>query len=287
MNNALKVSNLQKNYKDFTLGSISIDLPEGHIMGFVGQNGAGKTTTIRLILNMMQRDAGEIKIFGLDNINDEQKIKQDVGVVFDDVYFADGWKVSEVEQAIKGFYSNWSSKLYRHYADSFKLPMGKRVKELSRGMKMKLMLAAAMSHEAKLLILDEPTSGLDPVARDELLDILGEYISDGRKSILFSTHITSDLEKIADYITLIDRGKIFYSGAKDDLLESYYIVKGGTTDLTEPLRKKIVGLSKTGAGFTGLFRTSDSEYLPQEIGTEHPSIDDILIYISREGTSHE
>jgi ABC-2 type transport system ATP-binding protein len=148
----------------------------GYIMGFVGQNGAGKTTTIRLILNMINRESGEIKIFGLDSVQDEQKIKQDITVVFDDIFFVDGWKVREVERALKGFYSNWSSKLFNDYINSFHLPMNKKVKELSRGMKMKLMLAVAMSHKAKLLILDEPTSGLDPVARDELLEILGKYI---------------------------------------------------------------------------------------------------------------
>lgn len=252
MNNAIEIQKLCKSYKGFSLNNISFSLPMGYIMGFVGQNGAGKTTTIRLILNMINRDGGEIKIFGLDNVQDEQKIKQDIAVVFDDIYFVDSWKVREVERAIKGFYSNWSSKLFNQYISNFNLLMDKKVKELSRGMKMKLMLAVALSHEAKLLIFDEPTSGLDPVARNELLEILSKYIADGEKSILFSTHITSDLEKIADYITLIDHGNIFYTGTKDDLLESFCIVRGGPHDLTESLKKKIIGLTTNIAGFAGL-----------------------------------
>jgi len=159
-------------------------------MGFVGQNGSGKTTTIRLILNMTARNNGNIRIFGMDNILEEQKIKQGIAVVLDDIFFVESWKVYEVEKAVKGSYDNWDSTLFHQYLNSFNLPINKKVKDLSRGMKMKLMLAVAMSHDAKLLILDEPTSGLDPVARDELLEILSEYISDGQRSVLFSTHIT-------------------------------------------------------------------------------------------------
>lgn len=287
MNNALEIKNLRKDLKDFSLNNLSFSLPTGYIMGFVGQNGAGKTTTIRLILNMIARDSGSIKIFGMDNILDEQKIKQDIAVVFDDIFFVENWKVSEVEKALKSFYNNWSSTLFNQYVKKFHLPSDKKVKELSRGMKMKLMLAVAMSHDAKLLILDEPTSGLDPVARDELLEILRDYISDEQKSILFSTHITSDLEKIADHITLIEKGNIFYSGTKDDLLEGFYIIKGGPDDLTNPLREKIIGLNTNSIGFTGLLPVSEMKHLSKEIVTETPSIDEILVYISKGGGTHE
>ncbi len=286
MNNAIEIKQLEKHFKDFALKKVSFSLPLGYIMGFVGQNGAGKTTTIRLILNMLARDGGEIKMFGMDNITEEQKIKQDIGVVFDDVYFVNSWKVSEVEKAVGNFYVHWDHALYQQYIKSYDLPADKKVKELSRGMKMKLMLAVAMSHEAKLLILDEPTSGLDPVARDELLDILGEYISDGQKSILFSTHITSDLEKIADYITLIDHGRIFYSGTKDNLLESYHMIKGGPDDLTDPLKKKIFGLTINHNGFSGLIRKEDTHDLSKELVIESPTIDEILVYISKEDKKH-
>ena len=285
MNNAIEVKNLRKEYKDFSLNDISFSLPTGYIMGFVGQNGAGKTTTIRLMLNMTERAGGEISLLGMDNLRDEQRIKQDVGVVLDEIYFVNNWTVREVEQALKPFYDHWNSALYSQYAQQFRLPLDKKVKDLSRGMRMKLMLAVAMSHEAKLLILDEPTSGLDPVARDELLQILSDYI-DEEKSILFSTHNTTDLERIADYITLIDNGNIFYSGTKDDLIDSYRVVKGGPNDLLDPFREKIIGLTKNNTGFSGLIRASDGKYLPEEIVIEPPSIDEILVAISKREGSH-
>ncbi len=285
MNNAIEVSNLRKEYKDFTLNDISFSLPTGYIMGLVGQNGAGKTTSIRLMLNMTERAGGKVNLLGKDNMRDEQRIKQDVGVVLDEIYFFSNWTVREVEQVLKPFYVNWQSALYSQYAQQFRLPLNKKVKDLSRGIRMKLMLAVAMSHEAKLLILDEPTSGLDPVARDELLQILSDYI-DEEKSILFSTHNTTDLERIADYITLIDNGNIFYTGTKDDLIDSYRIVKGGPGDLLDGFREKIIGLTKNKTGFSGLIQASEGKYLPEAIVTAPPSIDEILVAISRRESNH-
>jgi ABC-2 type transport system ATP-binding protein len=287
MSNVLEISHLTKRYPGFTLDNISFSFPPGYIMGFVGQNGAGKTTTIRLMLNMTGRDRGDVKIFGMDNLRDEQEIKQNIGVVLDSIFFVENWTVAEVENVLKRIYMGWSSRLYRQYAENFRLPFKKRVKDLSRGMKMKLMLAVAMSHEARLLILDEPTSGLDPVARNELLEILSDYISDGEKSILFSTQITSDLEKVADYITLIDYGRIFYTGPKDDLIERFRIVKGGPDDLPDPLRAKIIGLTQKWTGFSGLLPISETKTLPDKIVTESPTIDEILVAISKDGGDHE
>ena len=284
MNNALEVRNLCKTYNDFSLDSISFTLPAGYIMGFVGQNGAGKTTTIRLILNMANRTGGEVKIFGLDNIEDELTVKQELAAVFDEICFVDVWRVREVEKVIKGFYSQWDSEQFAAYLKRFKLPPDKRVKDLSRGMKLRLMLAVAMSHNAKLLILDEPTSGLDPVARGELLDILREYISDGEKSVFFSTHITSDLEKIADYITLIDNGKMFFTGAKDDLETYFLIVKGGADDLTDSLKSQLIGLSSNTTGFSGLLPSSKPALLSDRLVTETSTIDEILVRISKGGS---
>jgi ABC-2 type transport system ATP-binding protein len=285
MNDAIEIKNLRKKYKDFALKDISFSLPTGYIMGLVGQNGAGKTTTIRLMLNMANRDGGEIKLLGMDNLPDEGSIKQDVGVVLDEIYFANNWTVRVVEGALKPFYVNWNSALFSQYSQQFRLPLDKKVKELSRGMRLKLMLAVAMSHEAKLLILDEPTSGLDPVARDELLQILSDYI-DEDKSILLSTHNTTDVERIADYITLIDNGNIFYSGTKDDLIDSYRVVKGGPDDLLDPFREKIIGLTKNNTGFSGLIPASEGKYLPEEVVTAPPSIDEILVAIGKEEHKH-
>jgi len=274
-------------HADFHLSSVSLTLPTGYIMGFVGQNGAGKTTTIRCILNMARRESGEIKIFGADNIADELEIKQELGTVFDEIFFVSSWRVQEVEKALHGFYKDWNTALYHDFLKEFDLPPDKKVDELSRGMKMKLMLAVAMSHGAKLLILDEPTSGLDPVAREELLDILQDYIADGEKSVFFSTHITSDLERIADYITVIERGTIFYTGTKDGLLEHFSIVTGSTDDLTDSVRDKIIGLEKTRTGFTGMVQSAQVKTLPAGIAAQPPTIDEILIHISKEGGRHD
>ncbi|MFR3174438.1 MAG: ABC transporter ATP-binding protein, partial [Clostridium sp.] len=199
MNNVLEINNITKDYKKFKIDNISFNLPKGYIMGFIGANGAGKTTTIKLILNMIKRDSGEIKVFGLDNIREEERIKEQIGVVFDECYYLEDWTLNDVEKAVSMFYKNWNSSIYEKYLKEFNLARDKKVKDLSRGMRMKLMIAVAFSHEAKLLILDEPTSGLDPVARDEFLDILRDYIEDEEKSVIFSSHITSDIEKIADY----------------------------------------------------------------------------------------
>ena len=276
----MEIEGLRKAFRDFSLKDVTFSVPKGYIMGLVGKNGAGKTTTIRLILNMLARDAGAVRVFGMDNVRDEQRIKQDVGVVFDEIFFVDSWRVSDVERALKGFYSRWSSMAYAGYLQRFGLAADKRVRELSRGMKLKLMLAVAMSHEARLLILDEPTSGLDPVARDELLAILRGYLSDGEKTVLFSTHITSDLERIADFITVIHDGTVFYTGTKDDLLERYRIVKGGPGDLTDLLLENVIGLERTSAGFSGLIAASELRHPSARIVTEAPSIDDILVRIS-------
>ena len=239
MNNVLEINNITKDYKKFKIDNISFNLPKGYIMGFIGANGAGKTTTIKLILNMIKRDSGEIKVFGLDNIREEERIKEQIGVVFDECYYLEDWTLNDVEKAVSMFYKNWNSSIYEKYLKEFNLARDKKVKDLSRGMRMKLMIAVAFSHEAKLLILDEPTSGLDPVARDEFLDILRDYIEDEEKSVIFSSHITSDIEKIADYITYINNGKIIFTGEKDEFLEKYCIIKGGKEDITESQKKEI------------------------------------------------
>jgi len=284
MDNALDVTGLTKTYGDFHLDKVSFAVPTGAIMGFVGQNGAGKTTTIRLILNMARREGGEIAVFGRDNVRDELAVKEDLGVVFDEIFFVDSWRVRNVEAAVRGFYPHWDSALFAQFLTEFSLTPTMRVKDLSRGMKMKLMLAVAMSHGAKLLILDEPTSGLDPVARDELLDILQTYVADGSSSVFFSTHITSDLERAAGYITLIDHGRIFYTGTKDGLLDHFRIVGGARETLTDSWQRTLIGVTTTTSGFTGLARVTDLETLgtPQGWTSAPPDIDEILIHISKD-----
>lgn len=198
MDHVLEVKSLSKTYTNFVLNDINFSLPMGYIMGLIGPNGSGKTTTIKTILNMVTPDSGNVFVFGKDHIESEQEIKKGIGVVFDENYFVDEWNMEDVEKAFMLFYDSWNSKKYWSLLTKFRITKDKLVKELSKGMQMKLMLACAFSYDAKLLILDEPTSGLDPVSRDELLEILSAYIEDEKHSVLFSTHITSDLEKIAD-----------------------------------------------------------------------------------------
>lgn len=282
MINFLEVKGVCKSFPGFKLNNISLSLPKGYIMGLVGPNGAGKTTTIQLILNMLEKDAGEILVFGNDNVKSENIIKQSVGVVFDNIFYVDSWTVKDTEKAISIFYEDWKHKVFREMVKRFDLPQGKKVSELSRGMQMKLMLACAFSHNAKLLILDEPTSGLDPVTRDEFLEILQEYIKDGERSVLFSTHITADLERVADYITLINGGEMIYTGSTEDLLGSYRLIKGRPQDLTAELEKSIIGLRKTDMGFAGLIGAKEAaQYKGYVLDTA--TIDDIVISISKGG----
>ena len=279
MNNVLEINNITKDYKKFKIDNISFNLPKGYIMGFIGANGAGKTTTIKLILNMIKRDSGEIKVFGLDNIREEERIKEQIGVVFDECYYLEDWTLNDVEKAVSMFYKNWNSSIYEKYLKEFNLARDKKVKDLSRGMRMKLMIAVAFSHEAKLLILDEPTSGLDPVARDEFLDILRDYIEDEEKSVIFSSHITSDIEKIADYI---NNGKIIFTGEKDEFLEKYCIIKGGKEDITESQKKEIIGLRMHSTGFEGLIELKKAVGFSSKVIIEKASLDEIMIYMNKE-----
>ena len=225
MENNLEVKNLCKKYNGFELKDINLELPKGMIMGLIGENGAGKTTTIKAILNMINRDSGKIAIFGLDHIKDGKQIKEDIGVVLDDSFLSEYLNPIDINKIMKNIYKNWDEKLYFKYIEDFKLPKDKMSKEYSSGMKMKLKIAVALSHNPKLLILDEPTSGLDPVARNEILDIFQEFIQDENKGIFVSSHITSDLEHIADYITFINNGEIIFIKTRDELLENYGIVK--------------------------------------------------------------
>lgn len=225
MENILEIKNLSKKYNTFELKNVNIELPKGMIMGLIGENGAGKTTTIKAILNIINNYSGEIKIFGLDNKENEKQVKEDIGVVLDDSFLSDYLNPIDINKIMKSIYKTWDEKLYFKYIEDFKLPTNKKSKEYSSGMKMKLKIAVALSHHPKLLILDEPTSGLDPIARNEVLDIFQDFIQDEENSILVSSHITSDLEHIADYITFISEGEILFSKTRDELLENYGIAK--------------------------------------------------------------
>lgn len=223
--NAIEISNLTKKYDGFTLDNISFAVPKGSIMGFIGQNGAGKTTTIKAILNIIKADSGSVKMLGLDHIEHEFEIKENIAAVFDELPFHDDFNAKTLSIMFSGLYSNWNEQQFFEYLDRFCLPRKKKLGKFSKGMKMKLQIAAALSHGAKLLVMDEATTGLDPVVRNEILDIFREYLQDEENSILMSSHITSDLEKIADSVTFIDKGKLLITGYKDDILESHGVIK--------------------------------------------------------------
>ena len=225
MDNVLEISGLSKKYEGFALDNVSLTLPKGNIMGFIGENGAGKSTTIKLILDVIRRDSGKIKIFGQDNIKFGREIKENLGVVYDESNFPDTLSPLNINLIMQNIYKNWDEVKFSDYLAKFALPERKNIGSFSRGMKMKLSLAVALSHNAKLLILDEPTSGLDPIVRDELLDIFLDFVRDKDNSIFLSTHITGDIEKIADCVAFIHQGKIVFVETLDKLINTYGILK--------------------------------------------------------------
>lgn len=231
--NAIEISGLTKKYDGFTLDNISFNVPKGSIMGFIGQNGAGKTTTIKALLNIIKSDSGSIKMLGLDNSQHEHEIKEQLAAVFDELPFHDEFTAKNLSVMFSGLYKGWDDAKFNEYLDRFQLPSRKKVGKLSKGMKMKLQIATALSHGAKLLIMDEATTGLDPVVRNEILDIFLEYLQDDTNSILMSSHITTDLEKVADSVTFIDKGKLLISGYKDDILDTHGVIKCSKADYKE------------------------------------------------------
>jgi len=279
----LEVKGLKKEFKGFALKNISFTLERGYIMGFIGPNGAGKSTTIKLIMNLLKRDGGEIKVFGLDNIKHEKEIKNRIGFVFDENYFYEELTVAEMKRVIAPLYKNWDDGAFNRYLKKFSLPPDKKIKELSKGMKMKFSLAVALSHNAELLIMDEPTSGLDPIIRSELLDILTSVIQDENKGVFFSTHITSDLDKIADYITFINDGRIIFSCPKDDIFEKYALVRGPKEILNTSIRQYFVGIKENRFGFEGLVKDKHqlNKMFKDGIVIDKPSLDDIMLYFTR------
>lgn len=281
MINAIEIKSLTKRFKGFLLDGISFSVPGGFVCGFIGQNGAGKTTTLKLMLNMAVKDGGEIEILGKSG--DDISLKEDLGVLFDQPYFQEDWTPVDVEKAMRPFYRRWDSSVFHQYLERFSLSPKQKYKTFSRGMKMKLGMAVTLSHDAKLLLLDEPTSGLDPVMRDEMLDILRDYMAEENRSVFFSTHITSDLEKIADYIIYIHKGRILYGGLKDGLTDKYCLVRGVDGDLPQAKRSSIIGLREQNGTFGGMIDIADVGGFPPGVITEEVSLDDIMVHMNRNG----
>ncbi len=282
--NAIEINGLTKKYDGFTLDNICFNVPKGSIMGFIGQNGAGKTTTIRALLNITKSDAGTIKMLGLDHIQDEYEIKEHIAAVFDEIPFHESFNAIQVGKMFKGLYSGWNEQKYFEYLDRFSLPRKKKIAKFSKGMKMKLQISAALSHGARLLIMDEATTGLDPVVRNEILDIFREYLQDEENSILMSSHITSDLDKIADCVTFIDKGKILLTGYKDEILESHGILKCAKDDFKEIAAEDYVSARVTDFGVEAM--VADKAKAKQRYSgalIEKTNLEEIMLfYVNRE-----
>lgn len=282
--NAIEICDVTKKFDGFTLDNISFNVPKGSIMGFIGQNGAGKTTTIKAILNILKCDSGSIKIFGKDHIKDELEIKSQIAAVFDEIPFHDDLSAKHLNIILGDIYSEWNSDTYKSYLDRFNLPEKKKIGKLSKGMKMKLQIAAALSHNAKLLIMDEATTGLDPVVRSEILEIFLEYLQDEDHSILMSSHITSDLEKIADGVTFINNGRILLSGYKDDILENHGIIKCSKSDYKNIDREDIISARLTDFG-ADVMVTDKAGCRRKYSGLvfDNATLDDIMVYYVNRG----
>ena len=277
MKNAIEIHDLCKNYPGFSLKDVSFTVPEGLCCGFVGPNGAGKSTTLRMMAGLAFPDSGDISLLGRPA--SDPSVKDEIGILFDQPYYQEEWTPLDIERSLSPFYPGWDSARYRDYLARFCLDPRKKFKSLSRGMKQKLALAVHLSRNTRLLLLDEPTGGLDPAARDELLDILREYMVPEGRTVLFSTHITSDLERLADCIVYISGGAISYAGDKEDLVSRYCVVRGAA--LPDGKKSAAIGLRQTGSGYECLMELAAIGGLPPETVTEPATIDDVVVYMER------
>ncbi|MCQ2585201.1 MAG: ABC transporter ATP-binding protein [Treponema sp.] len=277
---SLKIEHLSKTYPAFKLDDVSFALEPGYIMGFIGRNGAGKTTTLKSMLKFVHPDCGTVEINGFDINKDEFEVKKSIGFVSGLDGFYSTKKIKQVTDVTKRFFENWNESLYRELLEKFNLDENKLIKNLSAGMKVKYQVAIAMCHDAKLLILDEPTSGLDPVSRDELVILFQDYVADGEHSILFSTHVTSDLDKCADYVTYIKKGKILESCDVVSFKEKFLLVSGKKDDLTDELKSKIIGLHVHNLGFEGMIPASEKDLFASCEITK-PNLEEIMVHCER------
>lgn len=283
MDMALEICNLYKNYGEFSLRDINMSLEKGTLTGFIGPNGSGKTTTIKSILNIIKPDDGKITVLGMDSVASDLEIKSKLGIVLDDGHFYEDLTLQKMKSLIAPMYPTWNDNAYQSYLKKFELLESRKIKDLSRGMRMKYALALALSHGAELFILDEPTSGLDPLVRSELIDILKDIVFEDNKTVLMSTHITSDLDKIADYLFFIYDGEIILQGQKDEIKEQHAIVKGDTAALPSDYENYFIGINKSAYGFEGLTnnKVALKKVLQDKTAYEVPSIEDIMLYYTR------
>ena len=276
----LEVKNITKEYPSFKLDGVSFNIEEGSICGFIGRNGAGKTTTLKGIMGLIHLNSGEIKVFGRDIYEHEAENRQEMGFTLAETMFFPDAKIGNLTKVTSKFYPNWNQDTYEKLCKRFLLDQNKKVKELSSGMKVKYNLAVALSHGAKLLILDEPTSGIDPVSRDEILDIFKMIVKEGKRSILFSTHITSDLDKCADHIVYIKKGKIISSKTKEDFINDYKYISGPMSEF-DSVKDLIVSHKEDKGEFTALIPTDKCKGLSKKIKQSVPDLDTIMVYEER------
>ena len=280
MVNALELRGVSRSFGDFALQNIDLTLPGGRVMGLIGQNGAGKSTLMRLIMDTLRRDAGSIAVLGVDNLAAEfAAVKQDIGVVPDSCGLPEGMTVADIGRFMSLVYTNWQQAQYAALLQRFKLPPNKKVKSLSRGMQQKLGIACALSHQARLLLLDEATAGLDPLVRDEILDVFREFVCDDEHSILISSHISSDLEKICDYIACLHQGELLFCAEKDALLEEYAIWQGGEEAFADLAEDAVVAVQHLPYGIKALVKRVA---LPAGLSLEKPSLDDLFLLIVKQ-----
>ncbi|QQZ59891.1 ABC transporter ATP-binding protein [Paenibacillus sonchi] len=288
MSDVIKLQGLSKSYDRFELRDISLGIKEGYITGLIGPNGAGKTSLIKMIMGMVYPDQGEIQLFGQNHMQHQAANKDRIGYVSDENIYYEQLTVKDMKRVTAPFYTRWDENTYQKYQEKFKLPPGKKIKDLSKGMKIKFSLAVALSHGADLLIMDEPTSGLDPIFRRELLELLSEHIQDEKKSIVFSTHNTADLDRIADYIVFINEGRLVFNEMRETLTEKYLLVKGGKELLDRDVRRWFIGLRESGVGFEGLIgnRVEGERYFKDTAICETPTLEEIMYFTVKGSEAH-
>lgn len=281
MENVIELVNVSKKFKGFSVNNIDLQVKQGFVTGFIGANGGGKSTTIKMMMNLLKPDAGEVKLFGLDYKTHEKAIKDRIGFVYDGNVFFEGLNLKDIKRIVKPAYKNWDDTVFNQYIDQFELPLNKAIKTFSKGMQMKASLAIALSHNAELIIMDEPTAGLDPIFRRELMVLLQELMIDGNRTIFFSTHITTDLDRIADYIALIQSGNLIFNQSIHEVAENYALVKGRLELLDRETEKAFVHVHRATTGFEAL--TDNIKAVNNTFGDavviDRASLEDIMYYL--------
>ncbi|MED3873227.1 MULTISPECIES: ABC transporter ATP-binding protein [Lysinibacillus] len=280
MENVVELKNVTKRFKGFSVNHINLQVKRGFVTGFIGANGAGKSTTIKTMMNLLRPDAGEVKLFGLDYKTHEKEIKQRIGFVYDGNIFFEGLNLKDIKRIVAPAYKRWDDTIFYQYVEQFELPLNKAIKTFSKGMQMKASLAIALSHQAELIIMDEPTAGLDPIFRRELLDLLQELMVDGNRTIFFSTHITTDLDRIADYIAFIQKGELVFNQSIHDVAENYALVKGELNLLDRDTEKAFVHVHRASTGFEALTDNikAAKNIFGDTVIIERASLEDIMYY---------